>query len=84
MPQKIPGVWGLAPKMLTHQVPSKKGIQKYILNQLLTKLKTVAVPFMSPYVPALDQQDAADISQVLFRAAKLKEDQLLENQVFGG
>jgi hypothetical protein len=44
MPGKIPGVWGLAPKTLpTKTERNSKGV----LNQLLTRIKTVAVLFAS-------------------------------------
>ncbi len=45
MPEKIPGVWGLAPKgALTNQ----SGIRKSLSESVLTKLKTVADPFTRP------------------------------------
>jgi hypothetical protein len=45
MPQQIPGVWGLAPNHTASHPKTLKGIQKCFLNQLLTKIKTVADPF---------------------------------------
>lgn len=45
MPPKIPGVWGLAPKEHeSHYFTLHEGIQNDFLNQLLTRIKTVAHP----------------------------------------
>jgi hypothetical protein len=49
MPPKIPGVWGLAPKEHeSHYFTLHEGIQNDFLNQLLTRIKTVAHPSLSP------------------------------------
>jgi hypothetical protein len=49
MPPKIPGVWGLAPKEHeSHYFTLHEGIQNDFLNQLLTRIKTVAHPVPLP------------------------------------